>query len=520
MTRKVVSVSMPSAFKPLQRSSTSQPNKSQQIQHAQSDPTLTAKSEQSRLLAMQQSMGNRAVQRLLSSQAIQAKLTVGSVNDPYEQEADRVAQQVMNPSSHEAVGPTGQTNTVVQTKSSTPSNTNSDTVSSSVESSITGSQGGGLQLPGDTEAYMEERFGANFSNVRIHTGSQSAQLNRSLQADAFTHGSDIYFDSGKYDPKSSGGQQLLAHELTHVVQQGSSHQIHRKAAVQVNNTLPANRISMKKKKMYLDFVRMKRADPQFSKIIGGIVGNQKLKNKGANREGADDTGTYGHWWTELGDMEGNYPGTWAPAESYGWWPSKSVSTKETFAGVEGSLNQGASNDPHHGHSVGGGNMFHPVMELDTGADYTAVRQKVVSDIRKFSKGYKGKWAWRFGWGKNCHTFQQALKKAVGIHNQKGEAWLKKPDGTESLGAQSARERQSEQDEAFNKKHPGIDFRLTKDIETSTDPIATFPAGSVVRVTDDNGDFDGIPTWSMIMVVHNRNFYQVYKDKLEDNSVRL
>ncbi len=497
----------------VQRSS--QPEQS----NLQTASNLNAASQQG-LLALQGHLGNRAVQRFLASQVVQAKLTVGGVNDPYEQEADHVARQVMNPSAYESTGLTQQANGVLQTKASSSAGAGGGAVSSGAESGIAGSQGNGGLLPGDTKAFMEERFGADFSNVRIHTGGQSAQLNRSLQADAFTHGNNIYFDAGKYDPKSNSGQELLAHELTHVVQQGGSHQIHRKAAVQVNNTLPANRVSTKKKKMYLDFVRMKRADPQFSKIIGSIIGNKRLKNKGADREGADDTGTYGHWWTELGDMEGNFPGTWAPAESYGWWPSKSVSTKETFAGVEGSLNQGQANDPHHGHSVSNSNMFHPVMELDTTADYTAVRQKVVSDIRKFSKGYKGKWAWRFGWGKNCHTFQQALKKAVGIHNQKGEAWLKKPEGTESLGAQSAKEQQSALDEAFNAKNPGTDFRLTKDVETSTEPIATLPAGSVVRVTEDNGPIDSIPEWQMVMVIHNRKHYQIYLDAVTNNSVRL
>jgi Domain of unknown function (DUF4157) len=514
---------MPSSFKPLQKSNSVQPNNSQRAQRVQTESakaTQPAGNEAAQLLAMQQSLGNRAVQRLLASQAIQAKLTVGGANDQYEQEADRVAQQVLNPSAHTHNASTHQANDSLQPKSSSSSSSaGSTTADNSVESSLTGAQGG-MQLPGETMGFMEERFGADFSKVRIHTGNQAAQLNRSLQADAFTHGNNIYFDSGKYSPKSSQGQQLLAHELTHVVQQGGTSQIHRKASVQVNNTLPANRISTKKKKMYLDFVRMKRADPQFSKIIGGIIGNKKLKNKGANREGDDDTGTYGHWWTELGDMEGAYPGTWAPAESYGWWPSKSVSTKETFAGVEGSLNKGDTNDPHHGHNVGTSKMFHPVMDLDTSADYMAVRNKVVTDIRKFAKGYKGKWAWRLGWGKNCHTFQQALKKAVGIHYQKGDAWLKKPDDAESFGAQSARERSSAEDEAYNAKNPGTDFRLTKDVETSTEPIVTFPAGSVVRVTEDNGPIDSIPEWQMVMVIHNRKHYQIYLDAVTKNATKM
>ncbi len=69
---------------------------------------------------------------------------------------------------------------------------------------------------------MESRFGAEFGNVNIHTGAQATMLSQSINAQAFTHGSDIYFNQGKYNPESSGGKHLLAHELTHVVQQGEA----------------------------------------------------------------------------------------------------------------------------------------------------------------------------------------------------------------------------------------------------------------------------------------------------------
>ena len=65
-------------------------------------------------------------------------------------------------------------------------------------------------------------MGADFSNVRIHDDSNAAQMSKDLNAQAFTHGNDIYFNSGKYDTSSSAGQHLLAHELTHTVQQGKS----------------------------------------------------------------------------------------------------------------------------------------------------------------------------------------------------------------------------------------------------------------------------------------------------------
>ncbi|MCB0565582.1 MAG: DUF4157 domain-containing protein [Lewinellaceae bacterium] len=81
---------------------------------------------------------------------------------------------------------------------------------------------GGAPLPDDTRSEMESGFGADFSNVRIHTGSQATEMNQGLHAQAFTHGSDIYFNEGKYDPESGPGKKLLAHELTHTVQQGAS----------------------------------------------------------------------------------------------------------------------------------------------------------------------------------------------------------------------------------------------------------------------------------------------------------
>jgi len=69
-------------------------------------------------------------------------------------------------------------------------------------------------------AFMEPRFGADFSGVRVHTGGEAAQLNRAISARAFTHGQDIFLGEGQADLESSAGQRLLAHELTHVVQQG------------------------------------------------------------------------------------------------------------------------------------------------------------------------------------------------------------------------------------------------------------------------------------------------------------
>ncbi|MEW6496714.1 MAG: DUF4157 domain-containing protein [Cyanobacteriota bacterium] len=88
-----------------------------------------------------------------------------------------------------------------------------------LEASIQGARGSGQPLDESVREPMEREFGADFSGVKVHTDAKSDQLNQSIQAKAFTTGQDVFFRSGAYDPGSRGGQELLAHELTHVVQQ-------------------------------------------------------------------------------------------------------------------------------------------------------------------------------------------------------------------------------------------------------------------------------------------------------------
>ena len=90
-----------------------------------------------------------------------------------------------------------------------------------LENRLNASQGGGSALPDDVRSFMEPRFGADFSQVRVHTGSEAVQMNRDLSAQAFTHQQDIYFGSGK----SPINETLTAHELTHVIQQTGGVQI-------------------------------------------------------------------------------------------------------------------------------------------------------------------------------------------------------------------------------------------------------------------------------------------------------
>jgi len=92
-------------------------------------------------------------------------------------------------------------------------------VSSNVEKAIQQKRGGGNSLDSGVRRQMEGTLGADFSGVRVHVDTQADSLNRSLSARAFTTGKDIFFRQGAYEPGSSSGRELIAHELTHVVQQ-------------------------------------------------------------------------------------------------------------------------------------------------------------------------------------------------------------------------------------------------------------------------------------------------------------
>ena len=118
----------------------------------------------------------------------------------------------------------------IQTKASLQrSGTAGIEVDSGLEEQITSNRGSGSPLPKEVRSFMEPRFDSDFGDVRIHTGSESAQLNRSLNARAFTQGTDIYFNEEGFDGGSSAGKELLAHELTHVVQQTGPRNLQRSA---------------------------------------------------------------------------------------------------------------------------------------------------------------------------------------------------------------------------------------------------------------------------------------------------
>ena len=93
------------------------------------------------------------------------------------------------------------------------------TATAQVSNRIKDSSGNGQTLSSKTRVEMEQAFGVDFKGVNIHTDSEAVQLSQELGAQAFTHGKDVYFNTGKYHPENSEGKRLLAHELTHVVQQ-------------------------------------------------------------------------------------------------------------------------------------------------------------------------------------------------------------------------------------------------------------------------------------------------------------
>ena len=160
----------------------------------------------------------------------QPKLSVGPVDDVYEREADAVASRIMD--DQNAVTATGAVSSDgVQRKCA-----ECEEEEKAVQKKDDGSAGdastptlvedvlesNGQALDSNAQSFMESRFGYDFSNVRIHNDDRSAESADSIHALAYTSGNDIVFNEGAYSPDTTEGQKLLAHELTHVVQQNAA----------------------------------------------------------------------------------------------------------------------------------------------------------------------------------------------------------------------------------------------------------------------------------------------------------
>lgn len=224
------------------------------------------------LAQMQQTIGNHAVGRIM-----QAKLQVGQPGDEYEQEADQVADKVMRmpepdvqrqPKDEEEknlrrqpredeelqraplpededqklrrqsmeedeklqrVSKKGDEEEKLNRKpvkdedekslQTKPASSHAPQVTPAVQAHIDGMRGGGNPLPASARAFYEPRFGYDFGDVRLHSDQRAAESARAVNARAFTVGHDIAFGAGEYSPGTFTGRRLLAHELTHVVQQ-------------------------------------------------------------------------------------------------------------------------------------------------------------------------------------------------------------------------------------------------------------------------------------------------------------
>lgn len=95
---------------------------------------------------------------------------------------------------------------------------------SGIEGRLNQSKGSGSPMDKGVRTEMESKFGSDFSNVNIHTNTNAVQMSQDLGAQAFTSGNDVYFNKGKYNPNTKEGKHLLAHELTHTVQQTGAKQ--------------------------------------------------------------------------------------------------------------------------------------------------------------------------------------------------------------------------------------------------------------------------------------------------------
>ena len=194
-----------------------------------------------------------------NSPFIQPKLTINTPNDIYEQEADSMAERVMNlPEKSPLPNPTiSQLNNVIQRKCAKCGEEDDEKEGTlmrkaeyggsfqtppTLSTQLNASKGIGSPLPERTRGLMQNAFNADFSGVRIHTGNSANDMSRGIQARAFTHGQDIYFNRGEYSPESGEGKRLLAHELTHTLQQSGSN-IQRKEATEQQEESPSSQPS-------------------------------------------------------------------------------------------------------------------------------------------------------------------------------------------------------------------------------------------------------------------------------------
>ena len=152
------------------------------------------------------------------ARGLQSKLTVSKPADRFEQEADSVAGRAMeSPAPAFSAAQRG-----INGEPTQPKTTEGAGISNAPPVVDRGLRAPGTPLDASTRAFMEPRFGHNFSQVRIHTSNAAELSARRLGARAYTLGQHLVFDAGQFAPGTSAGRSLIAHELTHVVQQASA----------------------------------------------------------------------------------------------------------------------------------------------------------------------------------------------------------------------------------------------------------------------------------------------------------
>ncbi len=249
------------------------------------------------------------------------------------------------------------------------------------------------------------------AGVRVHQGTQVDEMTEALGAEGFTHGSDVFLSRQFSQTGTPAGSEVLDHELAHAAGPAAA----------------TGGLFLKRRKKHLDFLRFKKKQTHITRMLASMALSKLGAHGLAERVDTDSQGDeydhYGHWWIEAGSLSPDMI-SWKPVESFGWWPEHGVGIAETLkiTRVDGKLNQGKKDDPHHGESAD--TEYHPVLEVDDKDDYETVRDTVMGKVRTFAKGFSGSWNWRLGWGKNCHTFMERMKKSVGLHHQKASAWLR------------------------------------------------------------------------------------------------
>jgi hypothetical protein len=177
---------------------------------------------------------------------LQTKLKINTPGDRYEQEADRIAHRIVSTNSFAGINESG--NSTVQRKPVSEEissigglttqrkcfkceeeeektiqrkavNAQPGATTASFNTELNASRGSGNSMDASTHQFMSSRFGVDFSHVNIHKDAKAAKMSQSINAKAFTLGSDVYFNKGEYNPQSNEGKRLLAHELVHIIQQ-------------------------------------------------------------------------------------------------------------------------------------------------------------------------------------------------------------------------------------------------------------------------------------------------------------